>query len=86
MDFITALTQGPKGNIAVWVIVDRLTKSSHFIPFRLGQSMELLAEKYLQEVVRLHGIPISIVSDRDTIFLYHFLEKSSREPGGTTEI
>jgi len=51
MDFVTALPRSPKGNNAIWVIVDRLTKSTHFIPFRLGQSTELLAEKYLQEVV-----------------------------------
>jgi len=72
MDFITALPRSQKGNNAVWVIVDRLTKSAHFIPFRLGQSTELLAEKYMQEVVRLHGVPVSIVSDRDTRFLSHF--------------
>jgi len=47
----TALSRSPKGNNAVWVIVDRLTKSAHFIPFRLGQSTELLADNYLQEVV-----------------------------------
>ena len=47
----TTLSHSPKGNNAVWVIVDRLTKSAHFIPFRLGQSTELLADNYLQEVV-----------------------------------
>ena len=57
MDFVTALPRSPKGNNAVWVIVDRLKKSSHFIPFRVGQSTEALAEKYLREVVRLHGVP-----------------------------
>jgi len=66
MDFVTALPRSLKGNNAVWVIVDRLTKSEHFIPFILGQSTELLAEKYIQEVVRLHGVPVRIVSDRDT--------------------
>ena len=65
MDFVTALPRSQKGNNVVWVIVDRLTKSAHFIPFRLGQSTELLAGKYMQEVVRLHGVPVSIVSDRD---------------------
>jgi len=72
MNFITALPRSQNENNAVWVIVDRLTKSAHFIPFRLGQSTELLAEKYMQEVVRLHGVPVSIVSDRDTRFLSHF--------------
>ena len=65
MDFITALTQSLKGNNAVWVVVDRLTKSAHFIPFRVGQPTELLADKYMREIVRLHGVPVSIVSDRE---------------------
>lgn len=51
MDFVTALPRSPRGNNAVWVIVDRLTKSAHFIPFRVGQSTETLAEKYMLEVV-----------------------------------
>ena len=72
MDFVTALPRSQKGNNVVWVIVDRLTKSAHFIPFRLGQYIELLVEKYMQEVVRLHGVPVSIVSYRDTRFLSHF--------------
>ena len=62
--------------------MDRLTKSTHFIPFRLGQSTELLAKKYMQEVVRLHGVPVSIVSDRDTRFLSHFW-RSLQESLGT---
>ena len=72
MDFVTALPRSPKGNNAIWIIVDRLTKSAHFIPFRVGQSTEMLADKYLREVVRLHGVPASIVSDRDTRFHSHF--------------
>ena len=62
MDFVTALPRSPKGNNAVWVVVDRLTKSAHFIPFRVGQSTELLADKYMREIVRLHGVPVSILS------------------------
>jgi len=54
------------------VIVNRFTKSAHFIPFRVGQSTEALVEKYMQEIVRLHGVPISIISDRDTKFVLHF--------------
>ena len=66
MDFVTALPRSPMGHNAVWVIVDRLTKSAHFIPFSVGQSTESLAERYMQEVVRLHGVPVNIVSDRDS--------------------
>jgi len=71
MDFVTAQSRSLKGHNAVWVIVDRLTKSAHFIPFRVGQSTETLAERYMQEIVRLHRVPVSIVSDRDTRFLSH---------------
>ena len=63
MDFVVGLPRNPRGNNAIWVVVDRLTKSAHFIAFRVGQSTEALAEKYIQKIVRLHGVPISIVSD-----------------------
>ena len=49
-----------------------MIKSTHFIPFRVGQFTETLAERYMQEIVRLHGVSVSIVSDRDTRFLSHF--------------
>ena len=52
--------------------MDRQTKSAHFILFRVGQSTETLAERYMQEIVRLHGVSVSIVSDRDTRVLSHF--------------
>jgi len=81
MDFVTALPRSPKGNNAVWVVVDRLTKSAHFIPFRVGQSTELLADKYMREIVRLHGVPVSIVSDRDTRFRSHFWESLQESLG-----
>ena len=72
MDFVMALPRSPKGNNAVLVVVDRLTKSAHFIPFRVGQLTEVLADKYLREVVRLHGVLASIVSDMDSRFRSHF--------------
>ena len=67
MDFVIALPRSPKGNNAVWVIIYRLTKSAHFLPIRIGQSTEVLADKYIREIVCLHGFPVSIVSDRDEI-------------------
>ncbi|KAL0340188.1 UNVERIFIED_CONTAM: Transposon Ty3-G Gag-Pol polyprotein [Sesamum radiatum] len=57
---------------AIWVIVDRLTKSAHFLPIRLGDSLDKLAELYVLEIVRLHGVPVSIMSDRDPRFTSHF--------------
>ena len=81
MNFVAALPRNPKENNAVWVIVDRLTKSAHFIPYKVGQSIWVLAEKYMKEIVQLHGVPVSIVSDRDTRFTT-FLE-SLQESLGT---
>ena len=50
---------------AVWVIVDRLTKSAHFVPVRINYSMDRLVELYVDETLRLHGVPLSIMLDRD---------------------
>jgi len=61
MDFVGALPKTVKGFDSIWVIVDRLTKSAHFIPIKTGMSMARLAEIYIEQVVRLHGIPSSIV-------------------------
>jgi len=72
MDFVTVLSYSLKGNNAVWVEVDYLTNLAHFIPFKVGQSTEFLADKYMREIVQLHRDPISIVSDRDTGFRSHF--------------
>ena len=74
MDFVTVLPQSLKGNYTVWVVIDHHIKSAHFIPFRIGQSMKILVDKYVREVVRLHRVPVSIVSDIDTRFRLHFWE------------
>ena len=68
MDFVTALPKTLKGYNAIWVIVDRLTKSAHFLPIIWGITLGQLAERYIAEIVRLHGVPVSIVSDRDPRF------------------
>jgi hypothetical protein len=68
MDFVMGLPRTRRNHDAIWVIVDRLTKSAHFLPMRKGQSLESLTELYIQEIVRLHGVPISIISDRDPRF------------------
>ncbi|KAK8942729.1 hypothetical protein KSP39_PZI009417 [Platanthera zijinensis] len=72
MDFITGLPRTPRGHDAIWVIVDRLTKVAHFIPYKEGHSTEKMARIYVSEIVRLHGIPLRIVSDRDSRFVSHF--------------
>jgi len=72
MDFVTHLPRSTKGHDLVWVIVDRLTKCAHFLPMNQKWSMDKLAELYVREVVRLHGVPDSIVSDRDPRFTSRF--------------
>jgi hypothetical protein len=72
MDFLVGLPRTQAGYDAVWVIVDRLTKAAHFIPIKVKYSLEKLAELYLQEIVRLHGVLESIVSDRDPHFTSRF--------------
>ncbi|KAA3484671.1 DNA/RNA polymerases superfamily protein [Gossypium australe] len=64
MDFVTGLPLSPKKKDVVWVVVDRLTNSSHFIPVSIDYRLDKLAELYVSKIVRLHGVPLSIISDR----------------------
>ncbi|GJS84045.1 putative reverse transcriptase domain-containing protein [Tanacetum coccineum] len=68
MDFVTKLPKSSKGYDTIWVIVDRLTKSAIFVPMSKSDPMEKLARMYLKEVVTRHGIPVSIICDRDPSF------------------
>ncbi|GJR62214.1 reverse transcriptase domain-containing protein [Tanacetum coccineum] len=68
MDFVTKLPKTSIRHDTIWVIVDRLTKSTHFIPTRAIDSMETLTRLYIKEIVSQHGVPISIISDRDSHF------------------
>jgi len=72
MDFIVALPRTQRKFDSIWVIVDRLTKSAHFIPVQTNYNVSKLADIYVQEIVRLHGVPSCIVSDRDLKFTSHF--------------
>ncbi|KAJ9552857.1 hypothetical protein OSB04_016902 [Centaurea solstitialis] len=81
MDFVTKLPRTPKGYDTIWVIVDRLSKSAHFLPMKETYSMERLARLYIAEIVRLHGTPVSIVSDRDARFTSTFWQSFQREMG-----
>jgi hypothetical protein len=69
---VVGLPRAPSGQDAIWVIVDRLTKSAHFIPYKINDSMQKMTELYIREIVRLHGVPNSIVSDRDPRFTSKF--------------
>nr|GEY51936.1 reverse transcriptase domain-containing protein [Tanacetum cinerariifolium] len=72
MDFVTKLPKSSQGYDTIWVIVDRLTKSAIFTPIRKTDPMDKLARIYLKEVVTRHGIPVSIISDRDPRFASNF--------------
>nr|GFA95098.1 putative reverse transcriptase domain-containing protein [Tanacetum cinerariifolium] len=72
MDFVTKLPKSSQGYDTIWVIVDRLTKSAIFTPIRETDPMDKLARIYLKEVVTRHGIPVSIISDRDPRFASNF--------------
>jgi hypothetical protein len=82
MDFVTGLPRTQKGNDSIWVIIDRLTKVAHFIPVETTFGGATLARIYLKEIVRLHGIPQKIVSDRGTQFTSNFW-KSLQQAMGT---
>ena len=81
MDFITKLPKTSGGLDSIWVIVDRLTKSAHFLPIKETNKMEKLTRTYLKEIVRLHGVPISIISDRDSIFTSCFWQSLQKSLG-----
>nr|KYP37756.1 Retrotransposable element Tf2 [Cajanus cajan] len=80
MDFITHLPNS-HGHTVIWVIVDRLTKFSHFLALPTKFSAQDLAARFLVEIIRLHGVPKSIVSDRDRLFLSHFWRELFRLQG-----
>nr|GFA48128.1 putative reverse transcriptase domain-containing protein [Tanacetum cinerariifolium] len=72
MDFVTKLPKSSQGYDTIWVIVDRLTKSAIFTSIRETDPMDKLSRIYLKKVITRHGIPVSIISDRDPRFAYNF--------------
>ena len=72
MDFVTGLLRTWRQHDAIWVIVDRLTKLANCLPVSNDEPLDKLAQLYVEEIVRLHGVPISIVSDRDPRFTSRF--------------
>nr|GEW60878.1 reverse transcriptase domain-containing protein [Tanacetum cinerariifolium] len=72
LDFVTKLSRTQSGNNTIWVIVDRLVKSAHFLPMRENDPIDKLTTWYLKEVVTKHEIPVSIICDRDPRFTSNF--------------
>ena len=72
MDFVVGLPQTLQRLNDIWIIVDRLTKSVHFLPIKTTYTLDQLAQLYIDEIVRLHGVPIFIASDRDPRFTSMF--------------
>nr|GEX14312.1 reverse transcriptase domain-containing protein [Tanacetum cinerariifolium] len=81
MDFVTKLSKTAPGQDTIWVIIDRLTKSAHFLPMREDDSMEKLTRQYLKEVVRRHGVPVLIISNHDSRFTSHFCQSLQKALG-----
>ncbi|GJY71015.1 putative reverse transcriptase domain-containing protein [Tanacetum coccineum] len=80
-DFVSKLPKTSSGQDTIWVIVDRLTKPAHFLPMKETDSMEKLMRQYLREVVSKHGVPVSIISDRDSKFKSRFWQSLNKALG-----
>lgn len=72
MDFVCGLPHTKRNHDAIWVILDRLTKNDHILGIRMDYLLERLAKLYINDIVRIHGIPVSILSDRDPRFTSRF--------------
>ncbi|GKD11495.1 putative reverse transcriptase domain-containing protein [Tanacetum coccineum] len=86
MDFVTKLPKSSQGYDTIWVIVDRLTKSAIFIPMKETDPLKKLARMYLKEVVTRHGIPVSIICDRDPRFASNFWRSLQKALGTSLDM
>ena len=81
MDFVFKLPPTTQRHDGIWVVVDRLTKSAHFLPIRENFSPHKLVELFLNNIVTLNGVLVSIISDRDPRFTSRFLKRLMKELG-----
>ena len=72
MDFITKLPRSVKGFDLIWVIADRMTKSVNFLLIKMNFNTSQYAQLYVDEIVKLHGVPVSIILDKGSQFTSHF--------------
>jgi hypothetical protein len=75
MDFIVGLPNTSQKHDSIWVIIDRLTKTAHFLPVHTTFTTKKYAEIYIEQIIRLHGVPKTIISDRGAQFVAHFWEQ-----------
>ena len=75
MDFIVGLPMTPRKHDSIWVIVDRLTKSAHFIPVHTNYKTKQYEDLYISRILCLHGVPKTIISDRGAQFVSRFWEQ-----------
>ena len=81
MDFIVGLPKTHKAYTVIWVVVDRLIKSAHFLPRKATYTVDNWAQLYVKEIVRLHGVPVSIVSNQDSRFTSAFWRGHKKSTG-----
>ncbi|GKA70413.1 putative reverse transcriptase domain-containing protein [Tanacetum coccineum] len=86
MDFITKLPRTSSGYDTIWVMVDRLTKSAHFLSMRENDPMDKLTRLYMKEVVTRHGIPVSVICDHDGRFTSNFWSSYQKALGTLLDI
>ena len=85
MDFIAGLPATKRDSNGKWVIIDKLTKSAHFLPVWMRLGLYVLAKLYVDEIVSLHGVLMSIVLDREPCFTLHFLGVPTASLGHSIE-
>ena len=78
MDYVVGFSCTAKGNNSIWVIVDCLTKITHFIPIKNTHTMDQIEATYMKEIVRFHGTPVSITLDWDPKFISRFWQSLQR--------
>ncbi|KAK9145578.1 hypothetical protein Sjap_005481 [Stephania japonica] len=86
MDFVSGLPLTQRKHDAIWVVVDRLTKSAHFLPVSMKYPMNQLCELYVREILRFHGVPVSITSDRDPRFTSRLWQGLQKQLGTTLNL
>ena len=75
MDFVVGLPSTQRGYDSIWIVVDRLTKSAHFIPMKAIYIVAQYSQLFIYHIASLHGVPVSIVSDRGPQFTSRFWQK-----------